>query len=649
MRYRLLLSLLFSGCLFSLTHHTLAATTDIKISEVLIGGEKASDSDEFVELYNQSATAIDLSGFRLRYQNSKGTEGSLAVIKPGSCIPAHGHFLWANSKGVYASVADLTTSTALTDNYTVLLYAPESSGALLDSVSWGDATTPPAPPVTESLVRNFSDLTWLSTHATPTPTKSINCVLPEPAPTPDPAPPQTSDAKIRFNEIFSNPKGDEVTGEFIELLSSESSETDISGWTIRDASKTGKYAFPAGTILPPQSFFVLSRSVSKISLNNSDETLSLYDTLGALVDTVTYEKSKEGVSQNRVGNSLRGGTPTPGAANQLNALPETKEKVPKKGYRGLAIAFDARGKDADGGKLKYTWDFGDGHKSYKEETTHKYLENGTYTITLTTTDGSDDVTEAFTLKITSLPKANVRITAMVPNPSGKDSDREWLMIENRGKKSVDLKGYGIATGWKKLSNHPIRESFVISPKSQAKLTREFSLFTLPNEKGKIELRAPDGKVLQEIKYKLAKSAAEDAVYQKEKGKRWTWQESAHESSVSENEPIDEVVDEPIDEMVPEEAPDTIPLEETAPEEDVIVPVPAQEEKQVLGVTTEATQPFLPLLNYGTRVKLPSDIRLSFVDQAPELLVKDTTSDTGFRFSEPLPSLNALLNNWQNRE
>ena len=43
----------------------------------------------------------------------------------------------------------------------------------------------------------------------------------------------------------------------------------------------------------------------------------------------------------------------------------------------MAVDFDARGKDSDRDTLKYTWDFGDGHKSYKKETS-QHKEKGDY-------------------------------------------------------------------------------------------------------------------------------------------------------------------------------------------------------------------------------------------------------------------------------
>lgn len=656
-------TLVFGNFLFFIfATPALAEPQNILLSEISTAGEKSND--EFIELFNPSDTTVDISNMQLRRRTASGSESSLRVFPNNTSIPAHGYFLWAHSDGIYAApFADSeTSSSALADNNGVALYTRSGpDGILLDSIAWGTGSrfvpeTPafPNPGKKKGLSRNATTLEWaLVETLTPT-NRSGNVfpsepVTPPPDPTPDPTPqpaPSSEKVSISINEILSNPIGNETEGEFIELYNESKDAVSLDGFTLRDASKSGLYTFPTGTTISGKEYLLLRRSISKLSLNNTNETLSLFDISGTLIDSARYEKSKEGVSQNRVGNTLRGGTPTPGQPNQLNTLPETKERVPKKGYRGIAVAFDAHGKDADGGKLKYTWDFGDDHKSYKEKTTHKYTENGTYIVTLTTTDGSDDVTETFPIKIESFPKPEVRITALAPNPSGRDSDAEWLLIENRDKKVVDLKGYGIATGWKKLVNHPVRESLVIAPKSEAKLTREFSLFTLPNQKGKIELRAPDGTVLQDITYKLEKSATEDAVYFKEKGRRWAWKEETEKTVLTRKTPTNQNTDE-----LPEQTEDT----ETTQEDSIDITIPAEVEastnpEQTLGVTAEVAtdQKYLKLLNYGTEVNIPENIVLSFPESDIDKLLPKR-DHYAITFAKGLiGTINTALNAAQNK-
>ena len=499
----------------------------ILLSEVQIEGEKAAD--EFVELYNAGDEAVNLSGWSLRRKSvndvtAKGT--SLKTFGSSNSIPAKSYFLWANSGGTFKDLADTTTSSGLTDNNSLALY--DKSSTLIDSLTWGTGHALPFSPAQfgnpdekESFTRDLDALSWSTTKKT-SPTNSKGETMP--AEEEPPAPLPTDPMAILINEVFPNPKEKDDAGEFIELYNPGSATVDLSGWEIRDATATGKYVFPSGTTLLSLSYLVITDTDFTFSLNNSDETLSLFDAAKRLIHEVRYEKTKEGVSLNLIGDKLRGAkVPTPGTLNSENEIPTTRERVPKNGYRDFTIEFHARGKDKDGDSLKFTWNFGDGRKSYKESTTHKYEKTGRYTVTLTTDDGIDTATETFEIKIEKYEAPKLRIVAFMPNPKGKDGELEWIEIENREKKSVNLNGFSIATGTKKksISNHPIKKDWSIPGKSVKRITRSHSLFTLGNERGFIELRAPDGEVIHDVKYRFDKPLEDDVVLKKEKGKTLT--------------------------------------------------------------------------------------------------------------------------------
>ncbi|MDD2767007.1 MAG: lamin tail domain-containing protein [Candidatus Moranbacteria bacterium] len=647
--------ILFSFVFYSDTNFVSASTNAIILSEIQITGGTGHTDDEFVELYNPNSTSINISGYRLRYKNSAGKEGSIKVIGEDICMPAYGYYLWANGDGVFADISDTTTKTGLSSKYSLALFLPSGAeDSLIDSVSWENDyafdtsaykfTT--SPTTNESMVRDITTNDWLSNFSlVPTPTKSTSTLCPEP----DPIPKSTYDSTIRLNEFLANPSEKEEEMEFIELYNSSDTIGDISLWSLRDSSASGKYIFPEGTTLPAQGFLVIYRPTFEFALNNSNETVSLLDPNGETRDTVFYKTAKEDISYNNTSAGWRGGTPTPGMANHTNSLPETREKVPKKGYRGVTLDFDARGRDTEHDHLKYTWNFGDGHKSYKETTTHKYEENGTYIITLKVNDGKDDILETFTLEIISLPHPEVRIVALLPNPAGNDTGNEWLLIENREKKKINLKGYSIATGWKNLVNHPLREDFFIKPKKQAFLRNPTALFTLPNQKGKIELRAPDGKVLQDIKYKLDKSIADDVVYRKEKGSKWKWDTSSvHVTAPSpskeqnEKEKNPPLIDEPM--IIPEMI---VPLREEMLPEEII------KEKETTSplISLDPDRP-LPqdILTYGTTLETPHSLILAV--PADEKIAVLPLSDSSSVTSEETPLLiriNATLNDFLNTE
>ena len=63
------------------------------------------------------------------------------------------------------------------------------------------------------------------------------------------------------------------------------------------------------------------------------------------------------------------------------------------------ITFDASGSsDADGAIISYAWDFGDGETSSRQNPTHAYSQEGSYSVTLTVTD-DDGLTDTVTLSL----------------------------------------------------------------------------------------------------------------------------------------------------------------------------------------------------------------------------------------------------------
>lgn len=580
LRFPVLICFAITGIGLFLT--ALHAQAAVILSEVEVSGDKAAD--EFVELYNTGDESVSLKDYSLRRksQSDATTKGSsLKTFSGSDTIPAHGYFLWASSSGIFKDHADITTSGGLSDNNSLGLF--DKDGNLIEALTWGTGHVFPFVPTSfdnpekkESFERNLNNLTWNKTKSI-SPTNSKGETWEEDAP---PLPPEPKPfTKIVINEVFPNPKEKGDLGEFIELYNPLLEEIDLSHWEIHDASTSGKYVFPSGKKIESLGFLVVTDEDFTLSLNNTNETLTLFDTEKRAVHSVHYDKTKEDVTLNLVGDKLKGGKiPTPGKENILNTDPITKKRVPKKGYRDIPVEFSAVGKDTDGDSLKYTWDFGDDHKSYKRETKHTYQETGKYTVTLTTDDGTDTTEEMFEIKIEKYEAPKLRIVALMPNPKGSDSDFEWIAIENREKKSVDLQGFSIATGpkKKKLTNHPIRESFEIKGKSTKRLTRDITLFTLNNQKGYVELRAPNGDVIHRFKYTLEKSLKEGVVLQKAKGQELVLIPPENAPSEISAPPSSEV---PLD---PEPIP-TSPLETTPPVQETIPPM-------VQGVNTTYSEP-----------------------------------------------------------
>ncbi len=504
----------------------------ILLSEIQIAGKNADD--EFIELYNPSGISLSLDGLVLCRKTSSGSLSQIKSFSSKDTIPEKGFFLFAHSESIFVSIPPdaSTKSSPLSANNSLALTdscsTKQPPSIILDSVAWGsgkifgeNTAIVSAIPDSKSIVRNRETLIWSISDA-PTPTnKDGETLIPqEPNPKPEPI---LFPSTVRINELFPNPEEKGEANEWIELFNTGEEAVDLSHWKL--SKKSASYTFPEGKKILGRNFIIIPRSDSKLALKNSgEETLSLIDPSGHTVHSVSYISTKEEASYNFFENNVFRWSHmlTPGSENRFNNAPEKKDSdIPKTGFKNVPIHFFAKGKDRDHESLKYIWSFGDGHKSYKKETTHTYEETGTFSGTLTITDGTEDSITPFSVKIESYEPPKIRIVSFEPNPEGRDTENETIELENRSKKQVNLIGWSVATGSKKLVNHPIRTDFRIEGKSTRFLTRTDAAFSLNNKKGKIELRAPNGETIQKIKYAFDESIKEGGIMKKEKGKKWT--------------------------------------------------------------------------------------------------------------------------------
>jgi hypothetical protein len=135
-------------------------TDHVVISEFAPGGP-AGANDEFIELYNPTNAAIDISGWRVQYRSAAGATYSMPAAFPsGSIIPAHGYFLVASNSyaGAVAPDVRLTTELSMSANATAGGHVRLGKAAVtnanvdanvVDTVGYGTANGPetsPAPP-----------------------------------------------------------------------------------------------------------------------------------------------------------------------------------------------------------------------------------------------------------------------------------------------------------------------------------------------------------------------------------------------------------------------------------------------------------------------------------------------------------------------
>ena len=240
--------------------------------------------NEFVELYNTTNNLISLEGWVVQ-------DGSLVKTPLTGLIGSHDFFVIEKPKGSLNNTGDLITLS-------------DPSGKEIDRVvygSWnGEDTAALVPPKGSSLIRvNYADTSndEKDFFITETITKGKANILTQKEMVTQKSSTTTMTSRlglgstapsgtIFITEIFPNPTGADNEKEFIEIFNTGSSVIDLSGWKIGDSTK--KYTIEDIEI-KPQSFYIFYRTETGISLNNSgEETVSLWDGVEVLFDSVTY-------------------------------------------------------------------------------------------------------------------------------------------------------------------------------------------------------------------------------------------------------------------------------------------------------------------------------------------------------------------------
>ena len=307
------------------------AATDIVISEFRTQGPSMGN-DEFIELYNPTASPIDITGWKINGSNASGGTSTRATLPTITLQPGQ-HYLVAKSGGYSGTVpADLPyTAASISDNGGIALLRADNSIADQVGMSSGSAYLEGATlsPLSGNLDQSYERNLDISGSCVDSNNNSTDFFLRSPSdpqnssspittcgnPTQTPSPTSSStNTPSPTNTATSSPAGTAVpaltllinevawagtlastSDEWIELYNPGSSAVNLTGWILRTDDGSPNLAL-SGTI-PAGGYFLLERTddmtVSDIpadliytgELNNSNEILRLIDPAGGVVDT----------------------------------------------------------------------------------------------------------------------------------------------------------------------------------------------------------------------------------------------------------------------------------------------------------------------------------------------------------------------------
>jgi hypothetical protein len=201
----------------------------------------------------------------------------------------------------------------------------------------------------------------------------------------------------------------------VELVKVGTAEIDLSGWTLADDGGSGNVLFPEGFILPGGRAVVLAdvgadisvfpgqvwQATSRLSLNNSNETITLYDSFGlerAQMGWGTRTSADDGISVNRTTD----------------------------GYRNSGII------------------------------NHNQVDNPDVPVELRPTSSPGLRVDG------AVWGGEIVVNEALPNPEGSDSDQEFIEIVNVGNLTVDLTNWTVGDAVNPR-RHVFDDDFLLEP------------------------------------------------------------------------------------------------------------------------------------------------------------------------------------------
>ncbi len=121
-----------------------------------------------------------------------------------------------------------------------------------------------------------------------------------PSPNENETPPvYQNSADLFLNEVFPNPDGPDTEKEFVEIINKGTVAVDLTGWKLEDATSS---VFLDGEKIAGGALLALDRSKTHIALNNSGgETVTLRGPAGDVKETVNYDRAPEAQSYHKIG------------------------------------------------------------------------------------------------------------------------------------------------------------------------------------------------------------------------------------------------------------------------------------------------------------------------------------------------------------
>lgn len=290
------------------------------------GPAGSGTSKEWIELYNTTAAAINLTGWKI-------SDGATVIYEAAGEIAAGGFFIIEINNRL--------------NNSGDAIYLADGDGKSIFQLAYGDWLNAkiPAPKKGESIARDPAGNYQISAAPTKNAanqfTKSMtavnNFVNSPDSSAASGAEQNPDDIKnyIIIAEILSNPADSDTDNEYIKLFNSGENDFDLGGFYLDDAEGgSPPYRIPAGTIIKAENFLIFYRTKTKIALNNTEDSARLLAPDKKEILNIAYEDAKEGAIYYCQNEKC-------GWINSVIARSDSGEAIPSKNYNtaaGIVVA-----------------------------------------------------------------------------------------------------------------------------------------------------------------------------------------------------------------------------------------------------------------------------------------------------------------------
>lgn len=335
-----------------------ASSASLVISEIQTGSA-TNTGQEFVELYNPTATDVAIDGWLLQYKSATSTvaeaswsKRTVATTLTGT-VKAHGFYLI--SQKAYLPSADADMSTAGISGIGGHIRLKDKSGKVVDLVGWGTTanaaeTTPAvAPAAGQSIERlpgrlqedggdgtdtddNSKDFILRTVpqpqsgiSAIEIPTVAGPVVVDEPPADDQPAPTPITYSAIIITELMPDPAAPltDAHDEFVELYNPNATAVNLKNYVIKAGTNFNDFYNLPDQLIAPAAYLAVYAKDSHISLTNAGGAAEILDPTGLIVGTAdNYGKAVTGQSWSLVDGVWKWSIQaTPGAENIYEAPP----------------------------------------------------------------------------------------------------------------------------------------------------------------------------------------------------------------------------------------------------------------------------------------------------------------------------------------